>query len=422
MTRRQRTVAALGLLVALMIGAGLVIGGAIRTGSSAHGPTGSGQLDVGSGGPGSGADAGSPTPEPTPVPAPGHEVYGFLPYWEMDATIADHVAGLDLSTLALFSVSNRTNGTIDTSQRGYSLVTGPLADQLIHEAHDRGTRVELVFTSFGLARNKRLFGSGASPVARREQLIAGLVDLATQLGVDGINVDVETIDDNLIPTYGTFVGQLRDALRKANPKAQVSVATTANVRGAAMAVAANLAGADRIFMMGYDYHYAGSAPGASSPMARRDGSEKDLVWSLDLYETSGVPVQKTILGLPLYGMSWPVSGPELGAPQTGKGDNWFPSDHADFLADPANVPVFDDIEVVNQYTVPPTGPGWTPDPSASPTEWTAIYVDSPETLRPKMALADARGLAGAGFWAIGYERGLAGYADLVKRFRAGKLE
>ena len=154
---------------------------------------------------------------------------------------------------------------------------------------------------------------------------------------------------------------------KAHPKAQVSVATTANVRGAAMAAAATLAGADRIFMMGYDYHYAGSAPGASSPMDRRDGSEKDLVWSLDLYESVGVPVQKTILGLPLYGMSWPVTGPELGAPQTGKGTNWIPGDHLDFLRDPANVAVLDDIEVVEQYTIPSSGPERTPDPSAGPT-------------------------------------------------------
>ena len=25
-----------------------------------------------------------PTPEPTPIPDPQHEVYGFVPYWEMD--------------------------------------------------------------------------------------------------------------------------------------------------------------------------------------------------------------------------------------------------------------------------------------------------------------------------------------------------
>jgi GH18 family chitinase len=420
MTRRQRTLAAFGVLVAVVVVAGLVLGGALRPAASGQATTGPGS--GASGGASSDSGVTATTPEPTPVPTPGHETYGFLPYWEMDDTIAAHVAETDLSTLALFSVSNRANGTIDTSQRGYQQISGPIGRQLIREAHDRHTRVELVFTSFGKARNKRVFGAGAAAETRRAKLVPGLVDLAGELGVDGINVDVEVIDDALIPTYGTFVEQLRSALKKAQPKAQLSVATTANVRGAAMAAAATLAGADRIFMMGYDYHYAGSAPGASSPMARRDGSEKDLVWSLDLYESVGVPVQKTILGLPLYGMSWPVTGPELGAPQTGTGTNWFPSANVDFLRDPANVAVLDDIEVVEQYTIPSSGPERTPDPSAGPVDWTAIYVDSPATLTPKMALADARGLAGVGFWAIGYERGLPGYTALIRRFHEGKLE
>ena len=32
-----------------------------------------------------------PTPRVTPVPVPGHEVYGYVPYWEMEDGIADHV-------------------------------------------------------------------------------------------------------------------------------------------------------------------------------------------------------------------------------------------------------------------------------------------------------------------------------------------
>ncbi len=421
MTRRTRILAVLGVLVAVMVVAGLLLGGALRT--SGQGDT----TATGSNGPGAsgtatdGAAAGTPTPEPTPVPTPGHEVFGYLPYWEMTDGIGAHLAGIQLTTLALFSVTNARDGSLDTSQKGYQLITGAVGQELIREAHDRGTRVEIVFSSFGATRNKRLFGSSNSPKVQAK-VVESLVGIVGELKVDGINVDVETIDDALIPAYGEFVGQLRTALVKVHPKAQVSVATTANLRGSAMALAASTAGADRIFLMGYDYHWSGSAPGASSPIDRRDGDEKDLVWSLDLYEALGVPVERTILGLPLYGMAWPVSGPELGAPQTGKGSNWIPGDHLDFLADPGNVPTLDDIEQVEQYVIPSSDPSATPDPSGSPLEWTAIYVDSPATLTPKMALADARGLAGVGFWAIGYDRGLPDYAALIKQFRAGKLD
>ena len=52
--------------------------------------------------------------------------------------------------------------------------------------------------------------------------------------------------------------------------------------------------------------------------------------------------------------------------------------------------------------------------------WVAVYYDSPDTLAPKLELANERGLAGAGFWAVGYERGLPGYTELIGRFAAGK--
>ena len=54
--------------------------------------------------------------------------------------------------------------------------------------------------------------------------------------------------------------------------------------------------------------------------------------------------------------------------------------------------------------------------------WQVVYVDSPATLTPKLALADDRGLAGAGFWAIGYERGLPEFTKLIERFHGGKLD
>ena len=381
-----------------------------------------------------GAPASPPTPSPAPAaasagpdasvsavptvrPVPGHEVFGFVPYWEMNGDIAAHLAKTKLSTLALFSVTNTKTGAIDTKQTGYKRITGDIGSQLIREARARGTKVQLVFSSLGSPRNERLFGSPTI----QDATIAALVALAAEIKVDGIDVDVEQLGVDRIPAYGAFVGRLRDALRAAIPGSSISVATTSGATGAAMAQAAVGAGADRVFLMGYDYHFAGSDVGASAPMDRRDGAVQDLPWSLDLYAGVGVPVERTILGLPLYGMRWRVAGPELGSPRLGDGAIWVPADNPKFLASPPAPPDLDPIEIVEHYAVAPTVSP-VPGDSRATAGWQAIYVDSPETLTPKLALADDRGLAGAGFWAIGYERGLAGYGELIARFAAGQLD
>jgi hypothetical protein len=90
--------------------------------------------------------------------------------------------------------------------------------------------------------------------------------------------------------------------------------------------------------------------------------------------------------------------------------------------------VRDEIEQVEVYLLGSDGTVGPPPPGASATggspgpepTWRGVYVDSPATLAPKLALANERGLAGAGFWAIGYERGLPGYTGLMERFTAGE--
>jgi spore germination protein YaaH len=359
---------------------------------------------------------------PSPVPAPGHELYGFVPYWEMDDTIAAHLATTPLTTLGLFSVTNTGKGAINTTQNGYLKITGPIGAAMIAAAHKRGTRVELVFTSFGASRNRKFFANAGLQAATVKSLVA----LVGQLGIDGVDVDVEGLDIGSAPAFGAFVGQLRAALVAADRADTVSVATGAGPTGAAMAGAAVAAGADRVFLMAYDYRTATSQPGATSPVARADDG-RSVSWSLDLYAAAGIPPGRLLLGLPLYGVVWPVAGPVIGAPATGDGQSWVLRHHVDLLTNPGAAPEVDPLEVVSVYFLGSDGSVGAPSldpslpPAASDVRWTAIYVDTPDTLTTKLGLGESRGLAGAGFWAIGYERGLPAYTDLMTQYVAGKV-
>jgi len=228
------------------------------------------------------------------------------------------------------------------------------------------------------------------------------------VGVDGINADVEQLDELDREAYGEFLVALGAALRTAVPGATLTVATEAGLRGTGNAGAAARAGVDRVFLMGYDYHWSGSQPGASSPVDRSDG-QYTLRRSIQQYVDAGVPRDRILLGLPLYGMSWRTTGPDRSAPVIGNGASWIPNRHLDVLLDPAFVPGRDPLEVA-EFFVRPDGD-----------DWRVTYYDSPGTLRAKLAFARDQGLAGGGFWALGYERGLPGYLELMRDFTNGKV-
>ncbi|HJP90209.1 MAG TPA: glycoside hydrolase family 18 protein [Candidatus Limnocylindrales bacterium] len=430
-----------GLLVVFVVVAGTLLGGGLQLGgdpAATHGP----------GGTDSGAPRSSdlpPTPDPTPTERPplgGTELYGYVPYWQMTDSIATYLEQSPVSTLLLFSVTARRSGALNDTATGYRRITGPIGERLIADAHRRDARVELVFSSFGADKNARFFGrtvvapttspgASAPPAATLQasatleppatpgpsatpgpapwhRTVDELVALARDLHVDGINVDVESLDPLDRPAYGEFLAELRSALRAAIPEARLTVATEAGLRGTGNAAVAATAGVDRVFLMGYDYHWSGSQPGASSPVDRLDGLYT-LRWSIDSYVEAGVPRERIVLGLPLYGMQWRTEGLDRASPVIGAGVIWVPSKHADVLLAPHFEPFRDELEHV-EYIVEPDLVGYL-----------LTYYDSPATLRPKLALALDNGLAGAGFWALGYERGLPGYVDLMRDFRDGKL-
>jgi len=136
------------------------------------------------------------------------EVYGYLPYWEIDGTVDAYLRYDLLSTLSLFSITYNADGTINTSLAGYRAIAGETATLLIERAHAAGVRVEITVTSFGTAKNAAFF---SDPVAQATA-IAQTADLVTARGADGVNVDVELIEGTYFDEYGSFLAALGSVL------------------------------------------------------------------------------------------------------------------------------------------------------------------------------------------------------------------
>jgi len=340
---------------------------------------------------------GAPLPEAGFARRLSGEVYGYLPYWEIDGGTDAYLRYDLLTDIALFSVGFTSTGALDPSGTGYPTVLGSTAATIVDHAHAAGVRVDLTVTSFGFAKNAAFFANPTA-MATAATAISGLVQSE---GLDGVSLDVEELYNENFAAYGTFVGQLRSALRSWNPAARVSVATNGSVSGAGMAIQALANGADRVFIMGYSYRTAGANPaGSISPIVRADG-DKSLTWTLDLYASRGIAADRLLLGLPYYGRSWHTTSGDLHAPTTSSAGVFIPSD--DMAAIPPGTAIgHDTLEGTRWFAV-----------LDSAGTWTQTYFDDPVTLRAKYALASARDLAGVGIWALGYDRGVAGYWDAI---------
>ena len=336
------------------------------------------------------------------------DVFGYLPYWEIDSKVDAYLRYDVLSTIALFGVAFRPDGSFNTTDSSYATVTGSTAATIIAHAHAAGVRVVITFESFNADRNAQFL---QDPEAQ-STFITNALALISSLGADGANIDIEGLSGTYFDEYGTFVAAVRQAVVGQDPAGQVSVATNASTSGAKMAAAAVANGADRAFIMGYAYRSAGSNPvGSVDPLVTTTGVQ-NLTWTLDTYAAAGVPAGRMILGLPLYGRTWPTVSTVIRAARQpaatyGGGGAFYPKDLPDAAA--GDAVYFDPFEQSAVLV------GW----DEADDTWTQTYYDDPAAMAPKLQLALRRGLAGVGLWALGYDEGQPGYWPVLASLHRG---
>ncbi|MGE5314635.1 MAG: glycosyl hydrolase family 18 protein [Acidobacteriota bacterium] len=304
------------------------------------------------------------------------QVFGYHPYW---ASATAHLSYdySALSTIGYFSYE------VDTAT-GRALTTRNwMTTPLISYAHERGVKVVLVVTNFGSAQNTAIL----SDAAKQNTMIASLCTMLVARGGDGVNIDFESVPLSQRANLVSFMRALASNVRAVIPGAEISMAGPAVDWSKSWDFAALSSICDYLFLMGYDYYYAGSS--TAGPNAPLEGENYTITKSVTTYLSSGVAPEKLIVGLPWFGFDWPVSSSARKSPVMGNGK----SGTYAVLEPKARAfgKVFDAATKSAYFTY------------VLGTQFHQAWYDDSLSLAYKYALVNAKNLGGVGMWALSYE-------------------
>jgi hypothetical protein len=172
------------------------------------------------------------TEEPIDATAVRREVFGFLPYWELNSS-STRLDFRKLSTIAYFGVGANADGTLQKRNADGSLTVGwsgwtsSRMTNLITTAHRQRTRVVLTVQSFAwtsgqLSRQKQLLGSATARARLARQIAAAVRDR----GADGVNLDFEPLASGYADEFTALVRRVRTELTNVAGGYQLTFDTT----------------------------------------------------------------------------------------------------------------------------------------------------------------------------------------------------
>lgn len=236
---------------------------------------------------------------------------------------------------------------------------------------------------------------GIAALNNRQALSQQIAKTVEQYGLDGVNIDIENVNEQQRDAYTAFVESVREAL---GPDKILSVAVAANPYNLTIGWQGSydyprLASiADYLMIMAYDESYVGSPPG---PVASSDFFEGSIQYALN----QGVPRDKIVMGIPFYGRYWKTGDPAGGIGIAAEDvqfllDNYTATTRFDQPTMSANATVI----IREGEPLPRIWGGRVLQPGVYD-----IWYDSPESTRWKLETIDQENLRGVGSWALGQE-------------------
>ena len=285
------------------------------------------------------------------------EANGYL------AETLQNVTGVNVISPTWFYIQDNTGNISNIASADY-----------VAQAHERGMKV------WGLVDNFTVEVSTTEVLSRtssRQNLINQLIQAAMEVGLDGINVDFESLSEDVGIHFLQFLREMSIECHKNNLVLSVDNPVpedfTSHYDRAEQGRVV-----DYVIIMGYDEHYVGSEEAGS--VASLPWVEKGIQDTL-----AEVPAERVINGIPFYTRLWKTSGAVLSSEAIGM-------DAAQEAVTVNQADVYWDNSVGQNYgTYELEGDTY------------QIWLEDAQSIAAKVKLIPQYGLAGVAQWKLGFE-------------------
>ena len=273
-----------------------------------------------------------------------------------------NVSGLNVISPTWFYIQDTSGNLGDLSSADY-----------VTQAHQKGYKV------WGLVDNFTADVSTTetlSQLSSRQNIIQHLVQTAVNIGMDGINVDFESLSEDAGPHFLEFLRELSIECHKNN--LVISVDNTVpedftshyDRREQGLVV-------DYVVIMGYDEHYVGSDAGSVASLPWVEQGVEDTL--------TEVPAERTILAVPFYIRLWKTTGGAVTSEAIG-------------MTEAQNVLTENQVQTVWDGSVGQNYGEYEKDGSTY-----QIWMEDAQSIAEKVQLIPKYNLAGVAQWRLGFE-------------------
>ena len=332
------------------------------------------------------------------ITVPGSSIYPNVPSVPASAreSLTYLYAGTPASYMRIIDTSNSSLTTVcpdyfDIDLSGNLLITpsNKINTEFINEMHIRGVKVT-PFISNHWERER-----GNIALNNAEALSTQVAEVIEKYNLDGINIDIENVNEQYRQAYTNFTRLLREKLPSDK---LVTVAVAANPNGwntgwhGSYDYKALSDYSDYLMIMAYDESYFGGEAGPISSADFFNGS-------IDYAVKQGVPKSKIVTGIPFFGRFW-KKGQTTGGSGITAADveflitNYQSEKHYDEITQSANVT----ITISQDDPLPKIWGGQTLTAGTY-----KIWYDDLRATQYKLEQINKYNIRGVGNWALGQE-------------------